>query len=168
MTVQFIATILGEERSGVMRSLAQQTNQLGGIWLDSRVSQLGGRFVGLIKIEIGEDKADELKAFFEHHDGLITHFNDCNDLQQSFALWSLTYEARDKSGLIDQITQALAEFAIDIDDMESHRYAVVELGQSVLSAYFSLRTPIDFSPEPLQEKLQHIDQQASIEITQMQ
>jgi len=167
MNTQFITTIFGEERSGIMKSLAQKTNELGGRWIDSRVSHLGGHFAGIIKIEIATDRAQTLKDFISKLEHVNAEFAECNDLKHQYQLWSLTFESEDRAGLIDQISQILSEFAIDIDDMESHRYPIVELGKNVLSAYFALRAPLDFNPSSLSEKLQSIDANAGIELNEL-
>jgi len=163
MNIQFIATIYGEERSGIMKSLAHETHKLGGRWIDSRVSHLCGYFAGIIKIEVPEGNIETLKSTISNHDHITAHFFRCNDLKHEYQLWSLTFEAEDRSGLIDQISQALAEFSVDIDDMESHRYPVVELGQSVLKVSCTLRTPVAFVPDGLSLRLKEIDCNAIIE-----
>jgi len=168
MKSQFITTIYGEERSGIMKALAQKTNALGGKWIDSRVSQLGGHFVGLIKIEIAAEKVEALKTDIQSLEHIHAHFSECKDLDDQYQLWSLTFESEDRSGLIDQISQVLSDFAVDVDDMEAHRYPIAELGQNVLSAYFALRVPLDFSPDSLCEKLQLIDEKASVELAEIE
>jgi glycine cleavage system regulatory protein len=55
-----IMTVLGSDRPGLVRSLADTVAKHGGNWLESRMARLAGQFAGIVRIECPADAVDEL------------------------------------------------------------------------------------------------------------
>ncbi|MFT4175111.1 MAG: ACT domain-containing protein [Luteolibacter sp.] len=53
-------TILGADRPGLVRSLADGVAAQGGNWLESRMARLAGQFAGIVRVECAADKVDAL------------------------------------------------------------------------------------------------------------
>ncbi|WP_371376103.1 glycine cleavage system protein R [Thalassotalea aquiviva] len=164
MNVQFIATIYGTKRSGIMHALAEKTHQLDGLWLNSKVNQMGGQFIALIKIDIPKENVDELKRFFSSQQGCTSVFNEVVQLSEGTKLMNLTFESKDRYGLVQDISNVLQQKYIDIDKMDANRVAVADLGQSMFSASFDLHVPVDCDLEALKHCLNQVDEHAIIHL----
>ena len=55
-----IMTVLGADRPGLVRSLADIVTRHGGNWLDSRMARLAGQFAGIVRIECPAATVDDL------------------------------------------------------------------------------------------------------------
>jgi glycine cleavage system regulatory protein len=60
MQCYLIMTILGGDRPGLVRSLADTVAKHGGNWLESRMARLAGQFAGIVRIECPAAAVDEL------------------------------------------------------------------------------------------------------------
>ena len=60
MQTYLIMTVLGNDRPGLVRSLADIVALHGGNWLESRMARLAGQFAGIIRIECPTGSVDRL------------------------------------------------------------------------------------------------------------
>ena len=51
-----------EDRPGLVRLLAEAVSQNGGNWLESSMSQLAGKFAGILRVSVSKDHVDALVA----------------------------------------------------------------------------------------------------------
>jgi len=62
MPVSLIMTVLGPDRPGLVRALADAVREHEGSWLESRMTRLAGQFAGVVRVECPPQKADTLAA----------------------------------------------------------------------------------------------------------
>ena len=60
MTTYLVLTIIGEDRPGIVESLAEIISDHSGNWLESSMSQLAGKFAGILRVSVKEDKCEAL------------------------------------------------------------------------------------------------------------
>ena len=60
MNSYLVMTVLGNDRPGLVRSLADTVAGHGGNWLESRMARLAGQFAGIVRIECPSDTVDAL------------------------------------------------------------------------------------------------------------
>ena len=60
MNSYLVMTVLGNDRPGLVRSLADTVASHGGNWLESRMARLAGQFAGIVRIECPSDTVDAL------------------------------------------------------------------------------------------------------------
>ena len=61
MQSSFIVTFIGDDRPGLVEQLSSAIERCGGNWQESRLSQLGGKFAGLVLVTLAEDAGDTLE-----------------------------------------------------------------------------------------------------------
>ena len=65
MHCYLIMTVLGSDRPGLVRSLADTVAKHGGNWLESRMARLSGQFAGILRVECPAASARLLVAAIE-------------------------------------------------------------------------------------------------------
>ena len=55
-----VLTILGQDRPGLVGSLAQVVAEHGANWVESRMAHLAGQFAGILRVEIAAEQAEPL------------------------------------------------------------------------------------------------------------
>ena len=60
MAVSLVLTVIGPDRPGIVRLLAQTAERHGANWAASRLSKLAGEFAGMIHLEVPPAQADAL------------------------------------------------------------------------------------------------------------
>src|SRR5262245_36034879 len=57
-----VITLIGMDRPGIVESVAATVAQHGGNWLEARMAHLAGKFAGVLRIEIPNERMPELLA----------------------------------------------------------------------------------------------------------
>src|SRR5690242_17381885 len=72
MLATLVMTVIGADRPGLVQMVAARVADHGGNWLESRMCHLGGEFAGILRIEVAENRRDELVNALRalEHDGL--------------------------------------------------------------------------------------------------
>ena len=60
MKTYLILTIIGEDKPGIVESLAEVIAHHSGNWLESSMSHLAGKFAGILRVGVDEDKSEAL------------------------------------------------------------------------------------------------------------
>lgn len=68
-----VITIVGEDRPGIVESLAAAVAENGGNWLSSSMSNLAGQFAGIIEVSVEDTRSDALGTAIESLPGLHVH-----------------------------------------------------------------------------------------------
>ena len=67
METSYIVTFIGDDRPGLVESLSRVIESNRGNWLESRLSQLGGKFAGLVLVTLPDDNGPALEADLKDH-----------------------------------------------------------------------------------------------------
>jgi glycine cleavage system regulatory protein len=59
----FIISFISQDRPGLVEALSEVISKHGGNWLESRLSQLAGKFTGLISISLPEESSAALQVY---------------------------------------------------------------------------------------------------------
>ena len=164
MNTQVIVTISGPDKAGILRELSRQTHGLQGRWLDSKLSQLEGQMVGLIKLDIPQQNLAALKEQFASQPGMSFSYNEPDPEAHHGQLVTLTFHGTDKPGLVNDLSHALHDIGVYILHMDCHRLGVPELGSAMFSAELKLKLPDNIEYEMVTEHLAGLNAEASIEI----
>jgi glycine cleavage system regulatory protein len=57
-----ILTVIGADRPGLVEALAATIATHQGNWLESRMAHLAGKFAGILRLEVADERADALAA----------------------------------------------------------------------------------------------------------
>ena len=62
MTNNLVLTVIGDDKPGLVESLADVIAENSGNWLESSMSQLAGKFAGILRVSVADESADKLIA----------------------------------------------------------------------------------------------------------
>lgn len=166
MNTQFTITIAGQDHPQLINQLASTTHKFGGKWLVSKISRLEQQLVGIIKIDIPADSAEQLKQAFselkELHIHIIEHEEPTTpSVHQQI---KLKVESGDRPGLVKDITNILEEIGIQIIHMENHRLAVLDFGKLMFFAELDVDVPGEVDLEQLVETVQDVEENMRVEV----
>ncbi len=60
-TTALIVTVMGPDRPGIVRALAERAHRFGASWTSSDLARLAGEFAGMVHLEVPPENADALK-----------------------------------------------------------------------------------------------------------
>lgn len=60
--IDFVLTLIGPDRPGIVDSVSEVVVANGGNWLESRMAHLAGKFAGVLRVEVPEEQAAALEV----------------------------------------------------------------------------------------------------------
>ena len=155
----------------MIQAISQTVRKYGGNWTESNFAALEGVFVGIVKIEISEDKSQQLQNALEALSAqqieIRYHQSVAGDLDQPISTNSvkLRLDANDREGIIEEITMALAKTNINIVDLESGCESASMVGYDLFSAEMLVNLPAELSQQDLIYSLEHISDDVMVSIS---
>lgn len=168
MESAFIVTFIGDDRPGLVEALSSAIERSGGNWLESRLSQLGGKFAGLVLVGLpqGEGEALELTLRGLADRGLsvrVTPASSQPALRGERSI-RLSLVGPDRPGIVREISRALAARQLNVVEMESEVSSAPMSGEQLFHASIEAELPAGATLERLQEALDAIADQMTLEI----
>jgi glycine cleavage system regulatory protein len=122
MLKHIVFTFIGEDKPGLIQRLADVISRHNGNWLESNMSQLAGKFAGIVLIAVDDSASDELCASLQalKSEGLqiVTETTE-NATTAGLMELKINIMGPDRPGIVKSVTQALKANNINVKDMES-------------------------------------------------
>src|SRR6185437_9456716 len=113
MQHSLVMTVIGNDRPGLVDSVASIVAEHGGNWLESRMSRLAGQFAGIVHVEVPAENELALTKALKTLDarGLTVVVHSGQRKAAAGRQTSvLEIVGQDRPGIVRQISHTLAEF----------------------------------------------------------
>lgn len=153
MQTSLVLTVLGSDRSGLVKSISEAVKAHQGNWQESRMVHLAGQFAGLAHVSIAEEQAAALiQALTElQTDGLkILVQQGTPAAIESRTSLTLELLGHDRPGIIHDITRQLAALNVNIEELESEQRAAPMSSELLFYAQLRLGLPTGVSADDVQ------------------
>ena len=123
MKCYLIMTVLGCDRPGLVRSLADTVEKHGGNWLESRMARLAGQFAGIVRIECPESVVDGLLAELHTPEGSTTHGLSVQAVREvleepaSKQTLMVDVMGNDRPGIVRELAAAIANAGGNVEEL---------------------------------------------------
>ena len=154
-----ILTVVGSDRPGLTRAIAEAVQAGGGNWLESHLSRLGGRYVGSVLVELPESRLDELEEAARRIDaiGLKLQLVDAIDVDdREGELVGLEIVGQDRPGIVREVTGVLAALDVNIEELMTTIEASAWSGAPLFRAKVKMQVPSTVSAQSVREALEGI------------
>jgi len=121
--IELVLTIIGRDRAGVIASLADVVRFHGGNWKRSELAEIAGTFAGVVVVEVGDDRVDELLAnlLVLRSQGLhvtAQQIEEPTDTPEADEV-RLRLTGDDRPGIVHEISTAISELGISISRLSA-------------------------------------------------
>jgi len=159
-------SFVGQDRPGLIQSLADVVVSLSGNWLESRMSYLADKFAGVVLVEVDEGHVDELNVRLSalEHLTVIIELTDTAEPALRTRASNLNIVGPDRTGILNEVTQALAEAEVNVIEMETHIAAAPMSGELTFSADARVEVPDTVDIGDLVVKLNGIADNLGVDI----
>lgn len=168
MDASYIITFIGDDRPGLVEQLSSTIENNQANWLESRLSQLGGKFAGLVLISLPADNAAELESQLKtlSSSGLSVRVTpaDSTTTPSGGKEVTLTVLGPDRLGIVKEISRALADRQINVVEMDSHVDSAAMSGEMLFRARIDAQVPDAFDRDDLIDSLDEIANQMTLDI----
>jgi len=173
MLANLLLTASAADRPGIVETLARAIAENGGSWLGSRLCRLGGRFAGIIQVQINQAQSDALRqALRALADANIRVEIEETDpaadsssgaLQQSLIQIELT--ANDRPGIVRELTTALAGLGVNVEELRTVCSSAPMSGEPLFEATVLVRPPFGCDEAAIQNALEALAEDLMVELT---
>ena len=160
MQHSLVMTVIGNDRPGLVDSVASIVAEHGGNWLESRMSRLGGQFAGIVHVEVPADREQALTKALKTLDtrGLTVVVHA--DQPQAVAARRtniLEIVGQDRPGIVRQISHTLAESGVNVEELHTEcAESAAMSGETLFKARAVLNIPDSCDIAKLRQNLEKI------------
>ncbi|MCP3990744.1 MAG: ACT domain-containing protein [Actinomycetia bacterium] len=180
-----VLTVIGDDQAGLVDALSGVIAEHGGNWQKSHMTQLAGKFAGIVLVTVADAKADDLVAALapledrgllditvevvagaDEAEGAESAQDEEDGATGSAARrsYSLHLVGQDRPGIVHDISQALAERGVSISDLVTATTSAPMAGGLLFEAEATLDLPAQVSLEELREALEALANELMVDI----
>jgi glycine cleavage system regulatory protein len=152
MKSYLVITLLGNDRPGLVNSLADTVARHGGNWLESRMARLAGQFAGIARIECPADAVDALLHELQSP-GIpgLTVQAAREDGVESLPRRTLVVDVmgNDRPGIVRELTAAIARAGGNVEELTTGLESAPMTGHPMFRAHGIVSIPENTETETL-------------------
>ena len=116
-----VLTVIGDDRSGLVRSLADVVTAHEGNWERSQMAELAGAFAGIVVVSLPAARVDAFKAAVVGLEGLTVsvHDADASAAVAPTAVIRLELLGNDRPGIVKELSGVFAQHGLSIEELET-------------------------------------------------
>lgn len=153
-----VLTVIGDDRAGLVSALAGCVTEHGGNWLESQMARLAGKFAGIALVDVPMAALDGFLAAADalSAEGLRVTVTPTEQADAGGDLVALHVIGNDQPGIVRQVSQALAERGVSIDELQTATVAAPMSGDTLFEAHAKVRIPEGVSLDEVRAALEAI------------
>ena len=120
MLTSLVMTVLGPDKTGLVRLLSDTVASHGGNWLESRMARLAGQFAGVVRVECHAAHADKLIADLQAlaTEGLtVQTVREESPAQEKRTTLTVDVIGNDRPGIVRELAAAIANAGGNVEEL---------------------------------------------------
>lgn len=167
MTTFLVLTLLGDDKPGLVESVAELVARHEGNWLESSMSQLAGKFAGILRVSVEASAVDALVQDLEKLGGklriLVERVGEAPAAESPQTV-QLSLVGNDRPGIVREISHCLAELGVNVEQLTTGCAPAPMSGTDLFNASARLRVPAGLSLDHLQSRLERLADEMIVDI----
>ncbi|MBT8048719.1 MAG: ACT domain-containing protein [Xanthomonadales bacterium] len=168
MNTSIVLTVVSDDHPGVVEALSEVIADNGGNWTESSMLSLAGKFAGILLVQLPEENVEsffaELKALDSRGMQIVAQLSDSPPVFDSAREYSFELVGQDRPGIVHEITEVLADFGINVQELETTVQSASMSGESLFMAHARIFIPPGTDRDSLQEKLEDLANELMVDI----
>jgi len=168
MNTSIVLTVVSDDRPGIVEELSEVIADHGGNWAESSMMSLAGKFAGILLVQLPGENVEgffaKLKALESRGMQVVAQLSDAPPLADSGREHSIELVGQDRPGIVHEITEVLADFNINVQELETTVQSASMSGESLFMANARIFIPPTTDMEALQEKLEDLANELMVDI----
>ncbi len=152
-----VVTVIGPDRPGIVRALAERAHRFGASWSASRLARLGNEFAGMVQFDVPPENADALadalRALASSGLQLVVAQSAGGGAAAGLRGLDLELIGEDRLGIVSKLTHILAEQGISIEQIHTEVVDTKSGGAASFKVVAHLLAPQSLSADAVRDKL---------------
>lgn len=160
-------TILGADRSGLVRSIAGIVAEHHASWQESRMARLAGQFAGILRVDCPTEHVEALSAALRRLDGegiQIQLTRQPVPPTDDRHVWHIDVVGNDRSGIVHELTKAIAQCGGNVEELVTRLESAAMSGHPLFRAMGKVSLSGRGGEEALREAIENLSDDLSVEI----
>ena len=168
MKTYLVMTVLGNDRPGLVNSLADTVASHGGNWLESRMARLAGQFAGIARIECPSDSVDALLHELQSP-GIsgLTIQAVREDAAEFLPRRTVVVDVlgNDRPGIVRELTAAIAHAGGNVEELTTGLESAPMTGHPMFRAHGIVSIPEDTETETLITAIENLGGDLTVDLS---
>ena len=170
-TISLVLTVIGDDRPGLVERLAAAISEHQGNWLESSMSHLSGKFAGIVCVSVATVEAAALKDALAGLSGLRIACEESLPAGTDAATpknirrLKLALVGHDRIGIVREVSQVLARYAINVEDLNTHTASAPMSAEILFHANAVLTAAPTLDARALTADLERLSNDLMVDIT---
>jgi glycine cleavage system regulatory protein len=168
MNESLVATVLGEDRSGLVESIARTVAAYGGNWVESRMSRLAGRFAGILRVDVPAERSAELAEALRSLGAagltVVVESSIGGERPANARRLELELVGQDRPGIVREISGVLVRHGVSVDELATECSSTPEGGGMLFRATAALHVPAGVATGELRSALERIADDLMVDV----
>ncbi len=168
----YVLSVLGTDRSGLVDALSGVVTRRGGNWEKSHMTQLAGKFAGVVMVTIPESEKDAFLADLAplEEQGLFDISVESGDENPPAETTPVALEVvgNDHPGIVHEISHLLATRNVSIDDLSTWTSDAPMDGGRLFHARAVLRLPSNLTASALLADLEAVAADLMVDVHRLE
>ena len=168
MNTSLIITVIGPDRPGIVRTLADRGRAFDANWAESRMASLAGQFAGIIRWEVPAGKAEAMAAALRELEasGLRIVVAQAASAQAvgDRRLIKLELVGHDRPGIVQEVSRTLLDRDVSIEELETEFTSGAWSGEQLFKAVALLSVPHALTVDALRSALEGLANEFMVDL----
>jgi methionyl-tRNA formyltransferase len=169
-SVALVVTVMGPDRPGIVRQLAERAQRHGANWVGSRMSKMANEFAGMVHLEVPAASVAALTAALQSLESaglkvLVAASDASGGAPAGYRSFALELVGQDRVGIVSQVTHMLAERGVGIESLHTEVSRSNPSAQASFRISAQLMVPKAQDVQALQAELGTLAQEMMLDIT---
>lgn len=162
-----VLTVLGDDRAGLVKALADIVSAHGGNWERSHLAELAGTFAGIVEVSVPDDRAPALQAALGPLDGLLRVVAETAGRPVTGPRREVVVEVlgNDHPGIVQAVSGALAEHGLSVTDLQTSTRDAPMVGGRLFEARATVAVPAGVDLADVRAALERIASEVLVDLT---
>lgn len=164
---RLVLTVIGDDRAGLVKALADVVSSHDGNWEHSQLARLAGKFAGIVVVTVPQERSDELVGGVRALEGLeVTVHTGTEEREAAEAKARLTLDliGNDHPGIVRDISGVLSRHGLTIEEMETESREAPMAGGQLFEAHIVANVPPEADPADVRGDLETIATELMVEL----
>lgn len=169
MTASIVLSVLCDDRPGVVETLSGVLSRHNGNWAESSMLSLAGKFAGILLAEVPGAQVD---AFIEalqelESEGIkvVAERAGAASGGEDSRFVALELVGQDRPGIVHDITEVLARYAVNVQELETTVQSASMSGERLFLAHARVFIPAGVDTEELRRELESLANELMVDVS---
>jgi glycine cleavage system regulatory protein len=164
---KLVLTVVGDDRAGLVQSLADVVSEHGGNWETSELAELAGAFAGIVLVSVPDARLEELREALHGLDGLLrvtVHGGADAGAGETGRRLTFSVLGDDRPGIVREVSGILSRHGVTIDLFSSHTREAPMAGGVLFEARIAARVPDGVETAAVVEELERLAAEIQVDV----